>query len=70
MQYAELKPVPCITYADAFALREKCATPILKQVICVLSMMWALGCLFSIIFSCKVKLGYIISNLLKAELPT
>lgn len=33
MQYAELKPVPCITYADAFALREKCATPILKQVI-------------------------------------
>jgi len=32
MQYAELKPVPCITYADAFALREKCATPILKQV--------------------------------------
>jgi hypothetical protein len=33
MQYAELKPVPCITYSDAFALREKCATPILKQVI-------------------------------------
>jgi hypothetical protein len=32
MQYAELKPVPCITYADAFALREQCATPILKQV--------------------------------------
>nr|CAB3488624.1 unnamed protein product [Digitaria exilis] len=30
--YAELKPVPCTTYADAFALREKCATPILKQV--------------------------------------
>uniref|UniRef100_M8D2H3 Uncharacterized protein n=1 Tax=Aegilops tauschii TaxID=37682 RepID=M8D2H3_AEGTA len=30
-QYAELKPVPCITYSDAFALREKCATPILKQ---------------------------------------
>lgn len=32
LKYAELKPVPCITYADAFALREKCATPILKQV--------------------------------------
>ncbi|XP_062195817.1 uncharacterized protein LOC133898984 isoform X2 [Phragmites australis] len=31
LKYAELKPVPCITYADAFALREKCATPILKQ---------------------------------------
>ncbi|KAF6137248.1 hypothetical protein GIB67_036285 [Kingdonia uniflora] len=31
-QYAELKPVPCITYADAERLREKCATPILKQV--------------------------------------
>ncbi|KAF8701797.1 hypothetical protein HU200_033115 [Digitaria exilis] len=30
--YAELKPVPCITYADALALREKCATPIQKQV--------------------------------------
>uniref|UniRef100_A0A0D9X744 Uncharacterized protein n=1 Tax=Leersia perrieri TaxID=77586 RepID=A0A0D9X744_9ORYZ len=30
--YAELKPVPCTTYADAFALREKCATPILNQV--------------------------------------
>jgi len=24
--------VPCITYADALALREKCTTPILKQV--------------------------------------
>ena len=36
MQYAELKPVPCITYADALALREKCATPILKQVIFIL----------------------------------
>ncbi|GJN03298.1 hypothetical protein PR202_ga20728 [Eleusine coracana subsp. coracana] len=32
MQYAELKPVPCITYSDALSLREKCATPILKQV--------------------------------------
>uniref|UniRef100_A0A453RV58 Uncharacterized protein n=1 Tax=Aegilops tauschii subsp. strangulata TaxID=200361 RepID=A0A453RV58_AEGTS len=32
LKYAELKPVPCITYSDAFALREKCATPILKQV--------------------------------------
>nr|CAB3486113.1 unnamed protein product [Digitaria exilis] len=32
LRYAELKPVPCTTYADAFALREKCATPILKQV--------------------------------------
>ncbi|XP_068643487.1 uncharacterized protein [Aristolochia californica] len=31
-KYAELKPVPCITYADAQALRETCATPILKQV--------------------------------------
>ncbi|OAY78649.1 Thylakoid membrane protein [Ananas comosus] len=32
LKYAELKPVPCITYADAQALRETCATPILKQV--------------------------------------
>ncbi|XP_052164189.1 uncharacterized protein LOC127781290 [Oryza glaberrima] len=32
LKYAELKPVPCTTYADAFALREKCATPILNQV--------------------------------------
>ncbi|PKU76876.1 uncharacterized protein LOC110104465 isoform X1 [Dendrobium catenatum] len=32
LQYAELKPVPCITYSDAQSLREKCATPILKQV--------------------------------------
>ncbi|XP_062191726.1 uncharacterized protein LOC133895435 isoform X1 [Phragmites australis] len=32
LKYAELKPVPCITYADALALREKCATPILQQV--------------------------------------
>ncbi|KAL4591280.1 hypothetical protein LXL04_004238 [Taraxacum kok-saghyz] len=31
-QYAELKPVPCLTYSDAQMLREKCATPILKQV--------------------------------------
>lgn len=33
VQYAELKPVPCLTYSDAQNLREKCATPILKQVI-------------------------------------
>jgi len=32
VQYAELKPVPCLTYSDAEMLREKCATPILKQV--------------------------------------
>ncbi|KAF9618264.1 hypothetical protein IFM89_000899 [Coptis chinensis] len=32
LKYAELKPVPCITYSDAAMLREKCATPILKQV--------------------------------------
>ncbi|XP_016501837.1 uncharacterized protein LOC107820138 [Nicotiana tabacum] len=32
LKYAELKPVPCITYSDAQLLREKCATPILKQV--------------------------------------
>ncbi|KAL4582547.1 hypothetical protein LXL04_007099 [Taraxacum kok-saghyz] len=32
LQYAELKPVPCLTYSDAQMLREKCATPILKQV--------------------------------------
>uniref|UniRef100_A0A7N0SY37 Thylakoid membrane protein slr0575 n=1 Tax=Kalanchoe fedtschenkoi TaxID=63787 RepID=A0A7N0SY37_KALFE len=32
LKYAELKPVPCLTYANALALREKCATPILKQV--------------------------------------
>lgn len=32
LQYAELKPVPCVTYADAQTIREKCATPILKQV--------------------------------------
>ncbi|KAJ4960596.1 hypothetical protein NE237_020506 [Protea cynaroides] len=31
-KYAELKPVPCITYSDAQMLRETCATPILKQV--------------------------------------
>ena len=39
VQYAELKPVPCITYADAFALREQCATPILKQVIFIYAIM-------------------------------
>ncbi|KAD2805745.1 hypothetical protein E3N88_39122 [Mikania micrantha] len=32
LKYAELKPVPCLTYSDAQILREKCATPILKQV--------------------------------------
>ncbi|KAG2384391.1 uncharacterized protein HKW66_Vig0148450 [Vigna angularis] len=32
LQYAELKPVPCITYSNAQSLQEKCATPILKQV--------------------------------------
>ncbi|XP_076882434.1 uncharacterized protein LOC143530910 [Bidens hawaiensis] len=32
LKYAELKPVPCLTYSDAQTLREKCATPILKQV--------------------------------------
>ena len=32
VQYAELKPVPCLTYSDAEMSREKCATPILKQV--------------------------------------
>ncbi|KAG0489236.1 hypothetical protein HPP92_008030 [Vanilla planifolia] len=32
LKYAELKPVPCITYSDAQSLRETYATPILKQV--------------------------------------
>ncbi|KAL6994085.1 hypothetical protein U1Q18_012190 [Sarracenia purpurea var. burkii] len=32
LKYAELKPVPCLTYSDAQILREICATPILKQV--------------------------------------
>ncbi|KAA0039379.1 thylakoid membrane protein [Cucumis melo var. makuwa] len=32
LKYAELKPVPCLTYLDAQKLRETCATPILKQV--------------------------------------
>ncbi|KAJ7971200.1 thylakoid membrane protein [Quillaja saponaria] len=32
LKYAELKPVPCTTFADAENLREACATPILKQV--------------------------------------
>ncbi|XP_061364354.1 uncharacterized protein LOC133307811 [Gastrolobium bilobum] len=32
LKYAELKPVPCLTYSDAQSLQEKCATPILKQV--------------------------------------
>ncbi|CAL5370802.1 unnamed protein product [Camellia sinensis] len=31
LKYAELKPVPCLTYSNAQMLREKCATPILKQ---------------------------------------
>ncbi|KAH7280901.1 hypothetical protein KP509_36G020000 [Ceratopteris richardii] len=32
LKYAELKPVPCTTYADALALGETQATPTLKQV--------------------------------------
>ncbi|KDP32933.1 hypothetical protein JCGZ_12964 [Jatropha curcas] len=32
LKYAELKPVPCLTYSDAEILRETSATPILKQV--------------------------------------
>ncbi|KAL2932552.1 hypothetical protein RDABS01_023844, partial [Bienertia sinuspersici] len=32
LKYAELKPVPCVTYSDAQVLRENCATPVLKQV--------------------------------------
>ncbi|XVF20569.1 hypothetical protein REPUB_Repub12eG0011700 [Reevesia pubescens] len=32
LKYAELKPVPCLTYSDAQMLREIAATPILKQV--------------------------------------
>ncbi|EXB97176.1 hypothetical protein L484_008666 [Morus notabilis] len=32
LKYAELKPVPCLTYSDALPLRETYATPILKQV--------------------------------------
>uniref|UniRef100_A0A803LKP1 Thylakoid membrane protein slr0575 n=1 Tax=Chenopodium quinoa TaxID=63459 RepID=A0A803LKP1_CHEQI len=32
LKYAELKPVPCVTYSDAEMVREKCATPVLKQV--------------------------------------
>lgn len=32
LQYAELKPVPLISYADAYALRATKATPILEQV--------------------------------------
>ncbi|CAN0928917.1 Thylakoid membrane protein slr0575 [Linum grandiflorum] len=32
LKYAELKPVQCLTYSDAEALRETYATPILKQV--------------------------------------
>lgn len=34
LQYAELKPVPCLSYADAVKLRESSATPILTQVLC------------------------------------
>lgn len=50
MQYAELKPVPCITYADAFALREKCATPILKQVIFIYTIKHMVNCLYSVLY--------------------
>ncbi|KAI4352245.1 hypothetical protein L6164_006517 [Bauhinia variegata] len=32
LKYAELRPVPCVTYSDAQNLRETYATPILKQV--------------------------------------
>ncbi|XVF71666.1 hypothetical protein PTKIN_Ptkin12aG0058000 [Pterospermum kingtungense] len=32
LKYAELKPVPCVTYSDAQMIRETAATPILKQV--------------------------------------
>nr|ABK22874.1 unknown [Picea sitchensis] len=32
LKYAELKPIPCITYSDALALRETKATPVLNQV--------------------------------------
>ncbi|CAH8354986.1 unnamed protein product [Eruca vesicaria subsp. sativa] len=32
LKYAELKPVPCLSYADAVKLRENSATPILTQV--------------------------------------
>ncbi|GAQ84140.1 hypothetical protein KFL_001770260 [Klebsormidium nitens] len=32
LKYAELKPVPLISYADAYALRSSQATPILEQV--------------------------------------
>ncbi|GBG87201.1 hypothetical protein CBR_g44937 [Chara braunii] len=32
LKYAELKPVPCISYADAYALRQTQATPTLTQV--------------------------------------
>lgn len=32
LKYAELKPVPCITYEDAFKLRDAQATEILVQV--------------------------------------
>lgn len=32
LKYAELKPVPCVTYEDAFKLREAQATEILVQV--------------------------------------
>ncbi|KAF8087127.1 hypothetical protein N665_0598s0011 [Sinapis alba] len=32
LKYAELKPVPCLSYADAVKLRESSATPILTQV--------------------------------------
>ncbi|CAN6830822.1 unnamed protein product [Brassica oleracea] len=31
LKYAELKPVPCLSYADAVKLRESSASPILTQ---------------------------------------
>ena len=32
LKYAELQPLSCVSYADAVALREKEATPILLQI--------------------------------------
>lgn len=52
LQYAELKPVPCLTYSDAQMLREKCATPILKQV----------KFTFFVIRFSKARQGYLISS--------
>lgn len=59
VQYAELKPVPCLTYSDALALREKCATPILLQVVVILTLLLSrlyesrtlmTFCLFTVVF--------------------